>query len=182
MSGDAAEASVPAKAATRTVQSPGSLSPSRPTAPLFRSAVLFFALLLVTGGAVSVLAADGGGALTVAVDGLESDNGSVAFALYDSEATYLETPMRKERLDIERGEDGRFRCRWTVPDLPPGDYALSVYHDEDGDGELDKGAFGIPTEAYGFSNDARGTTGPPGWGKSRFRFAGGSEEVRVRVR
>lgn len=122
------------------------------------------------------------GTLTVVVDGLESDRGTVAFALYASKATYLEEPLRKGRLEVVRGEDGEHTSRWVLEELPAGDYALSLYHDEDGDGELDKAAFGIPREPYGFSNDARSTTGPPGWEKARFRFAGGDGEVRVRVR
>lgn len=121
----------------------------------------------------------GAGILTVVVDGLGSDAGTVAFALYDSAESYaaLEEPARKGRLPI----DGR-KCRWQVEDLPAGDYALSLYHDVDGDGELDKGSFGAPTEPYGFSNDARATFGPPGWDKARFHFDGADREVRVRVR
>jgi uncharacterized protein (DUF2141 family) len=43
--------------------------------------------------------------------------------------------------------------------LPPGRYAIIVVHDEDDDGRLSKGALGVPTEGYGFGNDARGFLG-----------------------
>ncbi len=46
-------------------------------------------------------------------------------------------------------------------DLPPGDYALTAYHDENDNGEIDRNALGIPTEGYAFSNDAMGFMGPP---------------------
>jgi uncharacterized protein (DUF2141 family) len=38
-----------------------------------------------------------------------------------------------------------------------------VFHDENDNGVLDKGAFGIPTEGYGFSNNAKGFFGAPSW-------------------
>lgn len=45
--------------------------------------------------------------------------------------------------------------------LKAGTYAIRYFHDENENGELDTGTFGIPTEGYGFSNDARGFMGPP---------------------
>jgi uncharacterized protein (DUF2141 family) len=40
-----------------------------------------------------------------------------------------------------------------VDDLEPGVYAVRVYHDEDGDGELGTNFLGIPNEPYGFSGE-----------------------------
>lgn len=49
--------------------------------------------------------------------------------------------------------------------VPAGRWALSVFHDLDGDGELDRGPFGIPAEPWGFGND------PPALGAARFDAA-----------
>jgi len=45
--------------------------------------------------------------------------------------------------------------------LKPGAYAIAAYHDENDNQKLDKAFTGIPTENYGFSNNARGMFGPP---------------------
>lgn len=45
--------------------------------------------------------------------------------------------------------------------LENGLYAILVYVDINQNGELDKNLFGIPKEPYGFSNNARGSFGPP---------------------
>ena len=45
-------------------------------------------------------------------------------------------------------------------DVPAGPFAISVFHDEDSDGELNSAALGIPSEPYGFSGDARDLFGP----------------------
>ena len=44
--------------------------------------------------------------------------------------------------------------------VPPAKYAVAVFHDANNNEVLDKNAFGIPTEAYGFSNNARGRFAP----------------------
>lgn len=117
--------------------------------------------------------------LRVTVDGLSSEAGTVAFALYATAASYeaLEEPVRKGRLPVDDGA-----CTWVAEELPPGDYALSAYHDVNGNGELDKGAFGVPTEPYGFSNDAPARLGPPPWEKVRFEVTPPRTDLRVRLR
>lgn len=91
-------------------------------------------------------------------------------------------PTRAERAEaraIVPVREGRAVCSFSVP---PGDYAIAVFHDENGNGRLDTGIFGIPTEGTGASNDARGTFGPPSFADARFTYRGGVASVRVRVR
>lgn len=47
--------------------------------------------------------------------------------------------------------------------VPPGRYAVKSFADENGNATLDTNLFGLPTERYGFSNNARGRMGPPGF-------------------
>ena len=56
--------------------------------------------------------------------------------------------------------------------LPVGRYALRMFADENGNGKLDTNLLGLPIERYGFSNDARGTMGPPGFDAAAFRVDG----------
>lgn len=48
------------------------------------------------------------------------------------------------------------------------DYAVAAFHDENGNDDLDRGLFGIPTEGTGASNDARAFMGPPRYQDARF--------------
>ncbi len=43
----------------------------------------------------------------------------------------------------------------TVMNLPPGRYALALYHDMNDNWKLDKNFVGYPKEPYGFSNNYR---------------------------
>lgn len=59
----------------------------------------------------------------------------------------------------------------TLTDLPPGRYAIALYQDRNGNGRLDKNMIGIPTEPYGFSNDASAPFGPPDFELAAFTIA-----------
>ena len=67
--------------------------------------------------------------------------------------------------------------------VPAGPFAVSVFHDTDGDRELDSGALGIPSEAYGFSADARSPFGPPKFDEARLELAAGeTKQITIRVK
>ena len=55
----------------------------------------------------------------------------------------------------------------TIKDLPAGDYAISLFHDEDGDGVLKKNSLGLPIDSYGFSNNPTLYFGPPSFSKCK---------------
>ncbi len=70
---------------------------------------------------------------------------------------------------------------FTFPALPPGQYALAVIHDENGNGRLDTFA-GIPREGYGFSRNAPVRFGPPRFDAARFTLTGPEVTERVAMR
>ena len=58
-----------------------------------------------------------------------------------------------------------------IENMEKGNYAVSVYHDENNSGILETGGvFGIPLEPYGFSNNPTMTFGPS-YKKSVFKMA-----------
>ena len=65
------------------------------------------------------------------------------------------------------------------PGVAPGSYAVMVYHDENVNGKLDKSANGMPLEGWGFSRNARGHYGPPGFDDARIDIKAGANEVAL---
>jgi uncharacterized protein (DUF2141 family) len=55
-------------------------------------------------------------------------------------------------------------------DVPPGTYAVAIFHDANGNHALDKNFFGVPNEDYAFSHNARGTFGPPDFAEASFQL------------
>ena len=66
--------------------------------------------------------------------------------------------------------------------IPTGHYALQAYHDEDGDGRLRRGLFGIPSEAIGFSRDAKFRLGPPKFEDAAIDVAEPTTATSLRLR
>ncbi len=83
----------------------------------------------------------------------------------------LSLPIREQRVVAQFDE------------VPVGPFAIAVFHDENEDGALDQNILGIPTEPYGFSQDARGTFGPPSFESARLDFSGGqAPQIMIEVR
>ena len=95
--------------------------------------------------------------LTVEVLGARSAQGSVAGALFTNATGWLKPGQAVQGQFVPATDKTILFFRG----LPPGRYALSVYHDENGNAKLDTNVVGLPTEAYGFSRDAQGRMGPP---------------------
>jgi len=60
--------------------------------------------------------------------------------------------------------------------------AVSVFHDENGNGKLDRNFIGMPKEGVGASNDAVGTLGPPKFDDARFSYKGGAQSLTIHLR
>lgn len=65
--------------------------------------------------------------------------------------------------------------------VPPGRYAISAFHDENGNGRLDKSLM-IPREGYGFSRDAPVRFGPPSFASAAFAVIAGDQQQALRMR
>ena len=103
--------------------------------------------------------------LKVVINGFNSSDGFVLMKLMNSEEQNdgnVESfkSMKKEIID------GKVECQFS--ELAFGDYTFKCYHDENNNGKLDSNSLGIPTESYGFSNNAIGSFGPPSYADAKF--------------
>ena len=137
------------------------------------------ALLLAAAIPPPAPAAPGTATLVVEVTGLKDDQGSVQVALHASEDGFPTRPEKALRQASVPISDGRARV--VFEGLAPGSYAVAAYHDENGDGRLDTGFLGIPSEGLAASNDAKGFMGPPSFEKARVEVAPGETRITVRV-
>lgn len=70
----------------------------------------------------------------------------------------------------------------TFKDLEEGEYAISLFVDENGNGRMDTNPIGIPIEPYAFSNDATGNFGPPSFEKAKFNVAKENKSIVINVK
>ena len=125
------------------------------------------ACLLAAGGA----SAQEGGSLTVAFRDIKTPKGAILAAVFDREAAYngQGAPVRTIALPVTGG-----RAETVLKGLPPGRYAISAFHDVDGDGKMKTNPFGIPLEPFAFSNGAEANMGRPSWDAAAFEVTAGA--------
>ena len=118
--------------------------------------------------------------LIVELRGLRSNRGKAVLALFNGKAGF---PRDAAKAQCRwAGPIKRNRARVTFGALTPGRYAVSVFHDENGNGRLDKTWLGAPDEGIGASRDARGTRGPPRFKDAAFRLGAGKRTIKIKVR
>jgi uncharacterized protein (DUF2141 family) len=119
------------------------------------------------------------GVLTVHVTSLHSSDGQVGCTIYNSAKGFPTDPAAAlQRLWCPIAGAGS-TCAFTP--LPAGTYAVACIHDENKNGLLDRGLFGIPKEGTVASNHAKGFMGPPSFEKAKFSFAGAATEMELRM-
>jgi len=132
---------------------------------------------LILSAALGAAASDEA-SLTVEVEGLEAPQGAVMMALFATpDAWNGGEAVAGQRVAV----DGH-TVTVEFGGLPAGDYAIRMFHDVDGDGELDVNLMGVPTEPFGFSNNARGQFGPAAWDDAVFVVAPGANSHALDLR
>lgn len=114
--------------------------------------------VLMAGGAVAQ-----NNSLTVVIKGVKDGQGKVAVALFNNEKDFMKSRLVGKVIDASAGE-----VQVVFENVAPGDYAISVMHDENENDKLDSNLIGMPKEGFGFSNDAMGMFGPPSFEKAKF--------------
>lgn len=112
--------------------------------------------------------------LEVSVKNIRNTNGSIRVALFTNAEDFLKKAVKNKVLKVEGSE-----MTVLFEGLEPGDYAISIIHDENDNGGLDSNAIGIPREGFGFSNNARGMFGPPSFEKAKITLNSGANTTTI---
>jgi uncharacterized protein (DUF2141 family) len=123
-------------------------------------------LLLLVGSSAQA------GDILVTVDGIQA-SGTLHAALVNAQQQgWPEQPLRQLH-----SEDGQLR----LVDLPPGRYAIQLFQDSNGNGQLDQGRRGIPLEPVGFSSNPPLLNGKPKPSDSLFEHGAADTQLRIRL-
>ena len=110
------------------------------------------------------------------IEGFSEQKGEVRIAVFDSEKAYKDKQNPSHAVVLPVTDAA---LTWSQDSLPYGEYAIAVYHDKNKNGELDSNLLGIPKEAYGFSNNARGRFGPASWKDAHFNVS--TEQMQIKI-
>jgi uncharacterized protein (DUF2141 family) len=120
----------------------------------------------------------GDGVIRIHVTGLINDKGNMHCTLCSSPVGYPGDCKNKVIVTAPI-HDGNSVC--VFPHKPPGDYAATVFHDEDSSGKFKRNLVGIPKEGFGFSNNFHPTVRAPTWNEGKFNFPGGQKTITIHI-
>lgn len=96
--------------------------------------------------------------LSLNIDGVSSEKGNICFAIYNDEGSFLKFD-KVYKSGSEKAVKGKTAV--NITDLPEGDYAIAIFHDVNGNKNLDTNMLGIPKEQIAFSKGKMKMFGPP---------------------
>ncbi|MDR1342816.1 MAG: DUF2141 domain-containing protein [Prevotellaceae bacterium] len=103
--------------------------------------------------------------LTIKIEGIEKIQGQLKVGFYTEKEEFAgETPLVGKIIKVNSKT-----AICVLDSIKDGQYAISIYHDLNSNGKLDKNWFGIPSEKYGFSNNPK-VRKTPTFEQCRFDF------------
>lgn len=135
---------------------------------------ILFATALVGLAAAPAWAGD----VTVEVSGVASTEGSILCALHPEGSDFPGNGPGVATTSAPADPQGAV-CRFA--DVAPGPYAVAVFHDVNGNQELDTNFLGIPKEDWAVSNDARPAVGAPRFRDAAVSIPAAGGTIRIRL-
>ena len=117
--------------------------------------------------------------LQVRVEGIRDEKGEVGVALFNHKLgypTHLEHAYETEWVPLQKGQDA---VDVVFDTIPPGEYAVSVVHDTNGNRLVDRSRLGFPKEGVGFSNDQKVTLRAPRFENAKMTLLAGENKKIV---
>ncbi len=118
------------------------------------------------------------GDLTINVSDIRNSDGALLLALHNKAKGF---PGEDAAFAVQAKAADATGLTFSFANLPAGEYAVALFHDEDGNGKLDTNMVGVPLEGFGFSNNAMGQFGPPSFRKARFTMPDGDHAISINV-
>jgi uncharacterized protein (DUF2141 family) len=120
-----------------------------------------------------------GAALTVLVQGVRSDQGTMRLCLWTSEKGFPDCTADAARRDNKPATTGDMR--FDLLGIPAGIYAVTVFHDENNTNRVETNFLGIPRSGLGASNNPRARFGPPSFRDAVFRLNEPNGQITIRM-
>ena len=135
---------------------------------------LFLAGMILLATPLNPFAAD----LSVNIKGIKSTEGNIVIGVLDGAKGF---PSKRKPFTGQVVKAEAPVLKVVFNDLKPGKYAVVAFHDVDASGEINRNFIGFPTEAYGFSNDARGKLAAPKFEEAAIEIDQENQEISFTI-
>jgi uncharacterized protein (DUF2141 family) len=119
------------------------------------------------------------GTLTVRVSGAGNTKGKIGVTLFQDAQGFPDDTSKAIRQQSVEIDPNTMSAQVIFRDLPQGTFAVSVLHDENGNGKMDKNFVGIPKEGYGASNNPKKKRRAPRFDEAKFSLNGAEQTIEI---
>jgi len=145
--------------------------------PLIAFALLFAAAAWPS----SSHAQDASKGIKVEVTGFRNDKGQLRCSLWHGPDGFPRDESHVMKNVAAPIQNASGECVFSGP-LPAGDYAVTLYHDENNNGKFDSNMIGYPLEGYGFSNNVVPQFKAPVFDECKFHYDGsGMKQIPIKM-
>mgnify|MGYP003111745510 FL=1 len=108
------------------------------------------------------------------------ERGAIRIAIYPTSDRFNQPESAIWKRSVAIDPASETVCLIPIDGLPP-TFAIAVFQDANENAQLDRNVLGVPSERYGFSNDARGKVGPPGFEEAVVARPAPDEELEIKI-
>lgn len=116
---------------------------------------------------VMALAARAQGTIVANVSNFENNNGVCRACLFNTAAAFA---GKGQPVQCTLAPVAGLKAQLVFNNVPPGTYAVSVFHDANNNNQLDKNFLGIPKEGYGASKNDLPFASAPSFNGNKFEI------------
>ena len=119
--------------------------------------------------------------LTIRITGARNTKGQIGVTLFRDAQGFPDDTSRAIRQQSVQIDPNTMSAQVTFKDLPQGTFAVSVLHDENGNGKMDKNFMGIPKEGYGASNNPKKQRRAPTFDDAKFSLNAAEQTIEIKL-
>lgn len=119
------------------------------------------------------------GNLKIVVTKERNGNGQIGFCLFNTAEGFPHPEKAAKCVFVKTNSNS---TEYTFTGITFGTYAISVFHDENGNKKLDTNWIGLPSEGVGVSNNGRDDWGPPKYKNAKFDFNKTEQIVEITIK
>jgi uncharacterized protein (DUF2141 family) len=117
--------------------------------------------------------------LTVRITGARNTKGKIGVTLFQDAQGFPDDSSKAVRQQSVEVDPNSMSAQVTFKDLPQSTFAVSVLHDENGNGKMDKNFVGMPKEGYGASNNPKKKKRAPTFDEAKFSLNASEQAIEI---
>jgi uncharacterized protein (DUF2141 family) len=140
-----------------------------------KSKILAFLFIII-----SSIAYSQSSEIVINIAGLRSGKGKCLVYLYNNKKGFPNDAAKA--INKASGSILNGKSTIVLKDVPDGEYAVGIIHDENNNGKMDTNILGMPKEGVGVSNNAKGHFGSPSYEDSKFQVNRKSLIINITIK